>query len=157
MSDNNSIKPWTAKRKAAVVMFFFKGKTTVAEKARQHDLTVSEVDSGRSSGIRLKWGNCCSLRVNIDWLLQVDAQYRCAYGGLKSEQDVMAVEFRDAWLEAFYEEDQSHKKIPNTIEGALFRKLQILGAASEESDLRIPRGIDLNNFRAIYLDGVRSG
>ncbi|WP_445005657.1 DUF1153 domain-containing protein [Halomonas mongoliensis] len=34
----------TAKRKAAVVMDIFKGKTTVAEVARQHDLTVSEVE-----------------------------------------------------------------------------------------------------------------
>lgn len=31
----------------------------------------------------------------------------------------MAVEFRDEWLEVFYEQDQSHKKIPSTIEGAL--------------------------------------
>lgn len=30
----------------------------------------------------------------------------------------MAVEFRDGWFEAFYEDDQSHKKIPNNIEGA---------------------------------------
>ncbi|MGR7923227.1 type II toxin-antitoxin system RelE/ParE family toxin [Zobellella denitrificans] len=45
----------------------------------------------------------------------------------------MAVEFRDAWLEAFYEEDKGHKKI---IEAALFRKLQILDAAAQEADLR---------------------
>ena len=50
----------------------------------------------------------------------------------------MAVEFRDTWLEVFYEQDQSHKKIPSTIEAALFRKIQILDAATQESDLRIP-------------------
>lgn len=44
MSDDNPIKRWTAKRKAAVVMDIFKGKTTAAEVARQHDLTVSEVE-----------------------------------------------------------------------------------------------------------------
>ena len=44
MSDDNSIKRWTAKRKAAVVMDIFKGKTTAAEVARQYDLTVSEVE-----------------------------------------------------------------------------------------------------------------
>ena len=44
MSDENPIKRWTAKRKAAVVMDIFKGKTTAAEAARQYDLTVSEVE-----------------------------------------------------------------------------------------------------------------
>ncbi|WP_217694019.1 DUF1153 domain-containing protein [Chromohalobacter japonicus] len=44
MNDDTPIKRWTAKRKAAVVMDIFKGKTTVAEVARQYDLTVSEVE-----------------------------------------------------------------------------------------------------------------
>ena len=44
MSDDNPIKRWTAKRKAAVVMDIFKGKTMFAEVARQYDLTVSEVE-----------------------------------------------------------------------------------------------------------------
>ena len=44
MSNEPTVKRWTAKRKAAVVMDIFKGKTTVAEVARQHDLTVSEVE-----------------------------------------------------------------------------------------------------------------
>ena len=52
----------------------------------------------------------------------------------------MAVEFRDTWLEAFYENSQGHKKIPRIIENALFRKIQILDAASQESDLRVPPG-----------------
>lgn len=34
----------------------------------------------------------------------------------------MAIEFRDAWLEGFYEDDLSHERIPNAIEVALFRK-----------------------------------
>ncbi|WP_407650248.1 DUF1153 domain-containing protein [Halomonas eurihalina] len=38
------MKRWTAKRKAAVVMDIFKGKTTAVEVARQYDLTVSEVE-----------------------------------------------------------------------------------------------------------------
>jgi len=50
----------------------------------------------------------------------------------------MAVEFRDTWLEAFYEQDLGHKKIPGTIEGALYRKIEILDAANQESDLRVP-------------------
>ncbi len=44
MSNEPTVKRWTAKRKAAVVMDIFKGKTTVAEVAREHDLTVSEVE-----------------------------------------------------------------------------------------------------------------
>ncbi|MFB9145471.1 hypothetical protein ACFFU2_02850 [Halomonas alkalicola] len=35
MSNEPTVKRWTAKRKAAVVMDIFKGKTTVAEVARQ--------------------------------------------------------------------------------------------------------------------------
>tara|TARA_B100000929_G_C15444551_1_gene399155 strand:- start:785 stop:1084 length:300 start_codon:yes stop_codon:yes gene_type:complete len=44
MSDDNPIKRWTAKRKAAVVMGVFKGKTTAAEVARLYYLTVSEIE-----------------------------------------------------------------------------------------------------------------
>ncbi|WP_311950859.1 DUF1153 domain-containing protein [Halomonas piscis] len=44
MSNEPTVKRWTAKRKAAVVMDIFKGKTTTAEVARQYDLTVSEVE-----------------------------------------------------------------------------------------------------------------
>lgn len=44
MSNDNSIKRWTAERKAAVVMGIFTGKTTTAEVASQCDLTVSEVE-----------------------------------------------------------------------------------------------------------------
>ncbi|WP_348815908.1 DUF1153 domain-containing protein [Halomonas sp. H10-59] len=44
MSNEPTVKHWTAKRKAAVVMDIFKGKITVAEVARQHDLTFSEVE-----------------------------------------------------------------------------------------------------------------
>jgi transposase-like protein len=45
MSDpTDDIKRWTARRKAAVVMDILKGKTTAAELARSHDLTVAEVE-----------------------------------------------------------------------------------------------------------------
>ena len=52
----------------------------------------------------------------------------------------MAITFRDDWLEAFYEDDISHRKIPNNIQNALYRKLQIIDAATEEADLRVPPG-----------------
>ena len=52
----------------------------------------------------------------------------------------MSIEFRDEWLEMFYEQDKSHKKIPADIRGPLFRKLQILESAVDESDLKVPPG-----------------
>ena len=39
------IKRWTAKRKVQVVLDILKGKTTVVEVSRQHDLTPAEVES----------------------------------------------------------------------------------------------------------------
>ena len=44
MSDEAPAKRWTVKRKSAVVIDIFKGKTTPVEVARQHDLTVAEVE-----------------------------------------------------------------------------------------------------------------
>lgn len=45
MSENDSeIKRWTAKRKVAVVMDIIKGRTTAVDVAREHGLTVSEVE-----------------------------------------------------------------------------------------------------------------
>ncbi|EPE0640818.1 type II toxin-antitoxin system RelE/ParE family toxin, partial [Vibrio cholerae] len=52
----------------------------------------------------------------------------------------MTLEFKDKWLEQFYEDDKRHRLIPGSIENALFRKLEILDAAQAESDLRIPPG-----------------
>lgn len=38
------IKRWTARRKATAVLDIIKGKTTAAELARTHDLTLAEVE-----------------------------------------------------------------------------------------------------------------
>lgn len=40
----DDVQRWTAKRKSAVVLDVLKGKTTPAEVARTHGLTVSEVE-----------------------------------------------------------------------------------------------------------------
>jgi len=45
------VQRWTAKRKAAVVMELIKGQTTAAEVARQHSLTVGEVERWRDDFI----------------------------------------------------------------------------------------------------------
>ena len=45
------VKRWTAKRKTRVVVEILKGKTTVAEVARAHDLTPGEVQRWVDEGI----------------------------------------------------------------------------------------------------------
>ena len=40
---DDSIKRWTAKRKTALVVEIFQGKTTVAEASRAYDLSPSEI------------------------------------------------------------------------------------------------------------------
>ncbi|MCL1076590.1 toxin [Parashewanella spongiae] len=50
----------------------------------------------------------------------------------------MIITFKHSWLENFYEEDKSHKKIPNELEDRLYGKLQLLDAAKMECDLRLP-------------------
>ena len=61
----------------------------------------------------------------------------------------MALGFRDAWSEAFYEQDRAHKKIPTEIQNALFRKLQVFEASVNEFDLRVPPG---NRFERLKGD-----
>ena len=43
-AESEDIKRWTARRKAAAVMDIIKGKTTAAELARSHDLTVADIE-----------------------------------------------------------------------------------------------------------------
>ena len=43
-TDADSPQRWTAKRKAALVIDILQGKTTAAEAARQHALTLAEVE-----------------------------------------------------------------------------------------------------------------
>ncbi|WP_216643671.1 hypothetical protein [Spiribacter salilacus] len=44
MNGEVPVKRWTAKRKSALIIDIFKGKTTPVAVARQHDLTVAEVE-----------------------------------------------------------------------------------------------------------------
>lgn len=43
----DSVEPWTAKRRAALIVSVLKGETSVAEAARKHALTVAEVEEWR--------------------------------------------------------------------------------------------------------------
>ena len=45
---------WTAKRKTQVVLDILKGKTTVAEVSRQHDLTPGEIERWVDEGSLLR-------------------------------------------------------------------------------------------------------
>ncbi len=42
---DDQIKRWTAKRKSALVVEIFQGKTTVAEASRSYDLPPSEIEA----------------------------------------------------------------------------------------------------------------
>jgi toxin HigB-1 len=64
----------------------------------------------------------------------------------------MISSFRDAWLENFFVDGAAHKGIPSSIESALARKLDIIDAATAESDLRVPPG---NRFE--HLQGRLEG
>ena len=65
MSDTNfplvAKKRWTSKSKASLVMNIMKGKVTLAEASREHDLTPSEIEDwiedaqkGMENGLRAK-------------------------------------------------------------------------------------------------------
>ena len=46
MEHNDSpVQRWTAKRRSALVMGILRGETSVQEAARQHGLTVAEVEA----------------------------------------------------------------------------------------------------------------
>lgn len=46
---DGDIQRWTAKRKAAVVLDLIRGKTTAADAARQHGLTLAELEQWKDN------------------------------------------------------------------------------------------------------------
>ena len=52
MGQDEPIERWTAKRRAALVVRVLKGETSVVEAARQHGLTVAEVDGRQEQFLR---------------------------------------------------------------------------------------------------------
>lgn len=44
LSNQEPIKRWTAKRRAALVMTLLRGETSIQEAARQHGLTIAEIE-----------------------------------------------------------------------------------------------------------------
>ena len=51
-AEDGEFQRWTAKRKASLVIDVIKGKTTIAEACRQHDLTPSEIEEWIDQGQR---------------------------------------------------------------------------------------------------------
>jgi len=52
LPDEQPIKRWTAKRRSALVLKILGGETSVQEAARQHGLTVAEVEQWRERFLR---------------------------------------------------------------------------------------------------------
>ena len=62
------------------------------------------------------------------------------------------MKFRDKDIEAFWNGESVPRRVPPACRKALFRKLQMLGAASDLTDLRIPPSNRLEE-----LSGDRAG
>ncbi len=67
----------------------------------------------------------------------------------------MILGFRDRWLREFFLHDQTSRSIPSNLESRLFRKLQLLDDATEDSDLRVPPSNHFEKLRG-NLDGWHS-
>ena len=52
MGPDEPIERWTAKRRAALVLRVLKGETSVVEAARQHGLTVAEIEGWQEQFLR---------------------------------------------------------------------------------------------------------
>lgn len=72
------IERWTATRRVALVVTILKGETSVAEGARQHGLTVAEVEEWREKFL-LGWMSRAS-RSNERWARDV-THIACGQGG----------------------------------------------------------------------------
>ena len=67
----------------------------------------------------------------------------------------MIVNFRDAWLRAFFIEDVKSRSIPPDLESRLFRRLQMLDDATTDHDLRVPPSNHFEKLRG-NLSGFHS-
>lgn len=67
----------------------------------------------------------------------------------------MITGFRDEWLHAFFVDDLSARAIPPDIASRLFRKLQMIDDATNDSDLRAPPSNHFEKLRG-DLDGWHS-
>ncbi|MBL4878553.1 MAG: transposase [Hyphomonas sp.] len=85
---DDSIKRWTAKRKAALVVEIIQGKTTVAEASRAFDLSPSEIEGWVDDAKR---GMENVLRANP---LEIREQYEKQLKDLQEAYDEAVLELR---------------------------------------------------------------
>jgi len=67
----------------------------------------------------------------------------------------MIVNFRDAWLRAFFVDDLRSRNIPPDLRDRLFRKLQMIDDAVSDQDLRVPPSNHFEKLRG-SLEGWHS-
>jgi len=67
----------------------------------------------------------------------------------------MIASFRDDWLREFFLNDVRPRQLPADLEKVLFRKLQLIDDAQEDSDLRVPPGNHFEKLRG-KLEGYCS-
>ena len=67
----------------------------------------------------------------------------------------MIVSFRDAWLRAFFVDDNRSKNMPADLESRLFRKIQMIDDAATDQDLRVPPSNHFEKLRG-NLEGFHS-
>ena len=67
----------------------------------------------------------------------------------------MIVSFRDAWLRAFFVDDERARSIPDDLESRQFRKIQMIDDATADQDLRVPPSNHFEKLRG-NLDGLHS-
>jgi proteic killer suppression protein len=67
----------------------------------------------------------------------------------------MITNFRDEWLRAFFVDDVTARAVPADIASRLFRKLQMIDDATNDSDLRVPPSNHFEKLRG-NLEGWHS-
>lgn len=72
-------------------------------------------------------------------------------------QVAMAIEFRDVWLESFYEEDRSHKKYPARLRQLFIESCRYLMLQRRSWILESRQVTVLNAFKVVCLGGALSG
>jgi toxin HigB-1 len=67
----------------------------------------------------------------------------------------LIISFRDDWLQDFFVDDVSSRRIPSDIDRRLFRKLQMIDDAVSDRDLRVPPSNHFEKLRG-NLEGWHS-
>ncbi|WP_447962455.1 transposase [Nitrospira sp. Ecomares 2.1] len=90
MGQDEPIERWTAKRRAALVLRVLKGETSVAEAARQHELTVAEVEGWQDRFLRAAENGLRRRPKDEDGLKEEQMKkLKQKIGGLVVENDVL--------------------------------------------------------------------